>query len=218
MKNQKHAPKILDVLTSFFPLVLSLVAASSFFILPTLHAFLLSTLMIYLIPPMAFQIVNQIWPLTTGVTYLGKKAEHGNIWYASHQFQWLFNSFPYFERVLMMVPGLYSVWLRLWGAKIGKKVNWTPESKIVDRPMIEIGDRALIGNRSYISSHAIKKKEGRYLLWIAPVKIGSDTVLAYACQLAPGVEVGNNCFVEAMAALYPKEKVLDGESYVRKQI
>ena len=126
----------------------------------------------------------------------------------------VYTSFSVLERTLRLVPGLYSAWLRLWGSRIGKKVNWTPECQLVDRGHLEIGDRAFIGNRTYLSAHALKKSGNRYFLFVERVSIGADTMVSYGANIGPGVEIGNRAHIGAGAALYPKTKVASGESYV----
>jgi acetyltransferase-like isoleucine patch superfamily enzyme len=202
MKNTR-APKILDRLFHLFPLFFG--GAT---LLIAFYNLTLAILFLYLAPPLLWRLLTIVYPQAgVGVSYLGKHSEHGNLWYCSHQLQWVFNAFAFLERLLQFVPGLYSVWLRLWGAKIGAKVNWTPECKLVDRPFIQIGDRCLIGNRSYFSAHIIKKREKRYLLWVAPVVIGNDCVISYAVTAGPGVCVDDGSFVAAGTGLYPKQHV-----------
>lgn len=150
-----------------------------------------------------------------GVYYFGKNAKHGNNWFVSYQLQQIYTSFPFFERVLKLIPGFYSAWLRLWGAEIGEKVNWTSGCEIVDRPHLTIGNRSLIGNHTYISAHVIKKKEDKYLLYVKDVSIGSDVVCAFQCTLAPGAKVEDEAFIEAGAAVYPNETIEKGAHHER---
>ncbi len=210
---KNHPPQLLDLAMRFFPFIFSslLILISIKFTL----GIVLAILILYLLPPFIWRLLTLFGEMPIGPSYLGSKASSGNLWYSSYQLQWIFTAFPFFERLLMLFPEGYSNWLRLWGAKVGTKINWTPECKIVDRPLIEIGDRVLIGNRAYLAGHAIKKKDGKYLLWVSPIRIGDDSVLAFSTVIAPGVEIGKNCFIEAGAALYPGQKVGDGEIYER---
>lgn len=43
--------------------------------------------------------------------------------------------------VYLLIPGIFSCWLRLWGAKVGRDVYWTTRLEIADRSLLEIGDR-----------------------------------------------------------------------------
>jgi acetyltransferase-like isoleucine patch superfamily enzyme len=211
IRKSPQPPKILDLVMSYFPFTFGVLVI---ILMLQIHLFV-GILTLYLIPPLLYRLMIKFWPMPLGVSYLGKKNQHGNMWFFSYQLQLIFTTFSFLEKILILIPGAYSFWLRLWGAKIGQKINWTPECKIVDRPLINIGDRVLVGNRSYLSSHVIKKKEGKYLLWISPIEIGEDTVLAFSSVLSPGVKIGKNCFIKAGAGLYPNTIVKDGENYER---
>lgn len=150
-----------------------------------------------------------------GAFGFGKKAQHGNNWLVAYQLQVFYTSFPFFERVLKMIPGAYSAWLRMWGAQIGKKVNWTSGCEIVDRTHLTIGDRCLIGNQSYISAHFIIKENGKYVLYVKDVTIGNDVVLALQCVIAPGAVLKDKVLVEAGGAVYPSEVVEQGVRHER---
>ncbi len=76
---------------------------------------------------------------------------------------------------------------------------------MVDRTHLKIGDRALIGNHSYLAAHAIKKRGDKYLLYVKSVEVGADAVLAYRVTLAPGAYVAAGSFVEAGKAVYPNQ-------------
>ena len=215
---KKNPPKILDALFGLYPTVqtLSVMGLGVAMIIDYSHLLLALLIFdLYLLSPLVWKAVRSFWGEPPKLSYLGKKVPHGNLWFVTHQLQWIYTSYPGIERLLMAFPGLYSAWLRVWGAKIGKKVNWTSECKLVDRPFLTVGDRALIGNRSYLSAHAIKKKDGKYVLFMKPIIIGEDAVLAYACVIGPGVKVGKSCLVEAGATMYPGDELKDGETYVR---
>lgn len=151
------------------------------------------------------------------VSRIGKNAIEGNMWMIAFQLQQFYNALPFLESLLKIIPGLYSAWLRLWGCRIGAKVNWTPGCQVVDRTLLEVGDRCLIGNMSYISGHAIKKKDDTYILFIKKVIIGNDCVISYSSTLSPGSVMGDRSFLEAGGVLYPNYKLNAGEKYERFQ-
>ncbi len=78
-------------------------------------------------------------------------------WWYTAQWQVVFNRFPQLEEMLRMVPGLYSIWLRLWGAKIGGLVYWSPGLNIFDRPFLDIGGRVVIGADTKLSPHLLTR-------------------------------------------------------------
>lgn len=78
-------------------------------------------------------------------------------WWLACQLQVVFNRFPALEELLRMVPMLYSAWLRLWGAKIGKNVYWSPGVRVYDRPLLELGDRVVVGVSSRWMGHYLTR-------------------------------------------------------------
>ncbi len=165
--------------------------------------------------PLIWTYMKNKYGQPSGVSYFGKHTKHGNNWFVAYQLQQLYNSFSFFEKVLKLTPGYYSSWLRLWGSEVGKKINWTPGSKIVDRTHLKIGNRVLVGNETYISAHAIKKRDDKYLLYVKQVEIGDDVVLALQVIVSPGVKIKNKAFLEAGAGVYPNHIVEEGENYER---
>ncbi len=170
---------------------------------------------LYLQSPLIWRLMNARYGPIPMVSRIGVKAESGSLWLVSNRLQELYETFEVLEKVLKTLPGLYSAWLRLWGARIGRKVNWTAGCKIVDRPFVHIGDRCLIGNQSYISAHAIKKKQDRYQLFVKDVRIGSHVVISYASTLGPGAVVGDRAFIESGAAVYPNREIPEGKHHER---
>lgn len=201
MARRPHIPKVVEKIAIFFTLFLLAQAV----LLIYMGLWPLAILVIYFEPPLIWRMAKAIWGQPEGVSYLGTKTEHGNLWWVAFHLQNLFNTFHFFEQFLMLFPGLYSFWLRLWGSEIGTKVNWTPESRLVDRTHLKIGNRVLIGNRSYLAGHAIKKRGDKYLLYVKGVEIGDDAVLAYSVTIAPGAKVAARAFIEAGKAVYPNE-------------
>lgn len=209
----KRPPKILESLSFFFPLIH---LGSSLYLLTTGHL-LVAVIWLYFMPPLASRIVQFFYPIKFGATLIGKKMPTGNSWLIANNLQKSFDSLPILEGILKTIPGAYSFWLRCWGAKIGRSVLWTAECRLVDRPLITIGDRTLIGNMSYLAAHAIKKKDGKYLLYCKPVHVGNDVVIAYRATLSPGCHVHDRALIEAGASLYPDQILLADQTYTRAQ-
>jgi hypothetical protein len=206
-------PKIFETLSIFFPIVHLAFAL----LLSTTVPIILTVLWIYFLPPLSCRLFLYFYPIKIGASVVGKSNPEGSSWLIAHHMQKIFDCLPLLEGCLKLIPGVYSFWLRSWGAKIGKKVQWTPECRIVDRTLIQIGDRCLVGNMSYIAAHALKKKDGRYLLYCKPVQLGADVVLSYRSTVSPGCVLGDKAFVEAGASLYPGQKLETGQSYTRSE-
>jgi len=195
MKNreQKYLPMSVEVLAGLFPAIWicgSLGLLYAFVALEQWRPYLIFGLFfwLYLAAPLVCRLVLMAYPIRRGSSPVGKKAP-GHPWLFTFFLQQPYNSFPALERALRLIPGIYSQWLRLWGAKIGAGIIWTPRCQIVDRPLVSIGNRTIVGNESYIASHALIRKNGALNLFIAPVEIGSHCVLGLRSVVSPGTRM-----------------------------
>src|SRR5205085_8003532 len=76
-------------------------------------------------------------------------------WWFTAQWQVIFNRLPWIEEMIRLVPGLYSTWLRLWGARVGKFVYWTPGLRILDRSFVDVGGRVVFGVGVRLNPHIL---------------------------------------------------------------
>lgn len=209
-------PKIYESIFTIYSLIVYLqITALLFLPISLSHKFFISILIVYFQSPLIWRVLNILYGPTPNISYIGKKTPYGNLWYIGNKLQEIYETFEFLERILKTIPGFYSFWLRLWGAKIGQKVNWTPGCKIVDRPHINIGDRCLIGNMSYLSAHAIKKKKDKYILFIKDINIANNVVISYSSTIAPGVKIEAGAFIESGAVIYPNEVIKKGQTHER---
>ena len=142
-----------------------------------------------LVPPLAVRAILAIRPLPP--TEIAMGSAPFLTWWLSSQWQVIFNRLPWLEELIRLVPGLYSVWLRLWGAKIGKFVYWTPGLQILDRSLLQIGDRVVFGAGVKISPHIIMpNRDGKLVLLVAPVRIGNDVLVGGYSLLLAGSWIG----------------------------
>jgi hypothetical protein len=205
----RRLPKSIERASRFFPLVfivgvLALVAQCAR--APSWPHALGTVAFIYLTPPLLWRLTNLVWPLREGSSWVGK-GESGSPWLLTHHLQLFFVAFPAFERALILVPGLFSAWLRLWGSHIGKRVYWTPGVQIVDRTHLDIGERVFFGHRVYMSQHVVRKRGTRYSLYFKSIRIGAGTLVGFASHLSPGVEIDPGLSVAAGTTLYPNVHV-----------
>jgi hypothetical protein len=143
---------------------------------------------LYLGPPLAVWFVRPGLAPRQDQHPLGSR-EFLKWWYAT-QWQIIFNRLPMLEEFLRMVPGLYSAWLRLWGAKVGRFVYWSPGLRITDRAFIDIGDRVVFGIDAKLYPHFIAKlPSGTTQLVLAPISIGHDALIGGCSLLPAGVSV-----------------------------
>jgi hypothetical protein len=163
---------------------------------------------VYLVPVAAFRLHQALWPLVIGDTNL---AEPRYVpWWGAHQLQVVYIALPPLEALLRLVPGLYSAWLRLWGARIGKGVYWTPLVDIGDRSLLEVGDGALFGHRATLYAHVIspsKNVAGGLVLMVRPIVIERGAFVGAGAVLGPGVTVRAGKLVKAGAIVHPNQEV-----------
>ena len=109
-------------------------------------------------------------------------------WWASFQCQVLFLRFPVLEEILRLIPGLYSLWLRGWGSRIGKLTYWAPQTVILDRGFLEIGDHVVFGAGVRLNPH-VMERDPEPILRLAPVKIGDGAMIGGYSLLTAGTEI-----------------------------
>jgi len=143
---------------------------------------------VYLIPPLA---VAAIRPRTLlREAHAGVATPEFFRWWYTSQWQVIFNRFPQLEEALRMVPGLYSAWLRLWGARIGRLVYWSPGLQLYDRPFLDIGDRVVIGANAKLCPHLLARgPSGATEFVLASIHIGADSMIGGSTLLPAGVYV-----------------------------
>lgn len=185
-------PKIYEKLAMFFPsihLAFILISLFGFLKLLNWQSFIFLLLVIYAFPLILWNFVKKKYPIRKGFEQIGLNSLTGNSWIVAHRLQYLFLTFPAFEKILFLVPGVFSFWLRLWGSRIGKKVVWTPRVEIVDRTDIEIGSYSFIGDHAYLSCHFIVRKNNKLVLFYDQVSIGEKVLIGAHCHLGPGARI-----------------------------
>lgn len=199
---------LLSTILAFFPMLAILLASVAFLgicIAPgvvTVGLFLFS---LYGFPLVIYRIHDYFHPVSEGISYLKVKAY--SPWWGSHQIQAIYIAFPALEGLLRLIPGLFSVWLRLWGSKIGKSVYWTPQIQIADRGLLEIGDRVIFGYGVGLYSHVIKPRKQDLMLYVKRIKIGNDVFVGAGSNLAPGAAIAPGTYIPILTNIYPNQKM-----------
>jgi len=142
---------------------------------------------LYLLPPLLLRLHETYFPVLPGLYRLDEPIYCP--WYGAHQIQLKFIAFPCLEAALRLVPGLYSAWLRLWGAKIGKGVYWTPRIEIVDRNLLVVGDRTIFGHHAISVSHVIKAARNGLVLYVTAPRIGAGVFIGAKTRIGPGAVI-----------------------------
>ncbi len=155
-----------------------------------------------LIPPIVVRATLSLRPLPREDIAVGSSAFL--IWWFTSQWQTIFNRLPWIEEMIRLIPGLYAMWLRLWGAKVGRLVYWTPGLRILDRSLVSIGDHATFGAGVKIHPHIIMPNDkGELVLRVATVSIGRGSMVGGSSVLLAGSWVGDGEISMAKRDLRP---------------
>jgi hypothetical protein len=143
---------------------------------------------LYLLPPLAARVGLLVRPLVRGE--VGPDERGFLAWWLQAQWQVVFSRLRLLEEALRIVPGLYSAWLRLWGARVGSLVYWSPGVELLDRGLVDIGDRVVFGAGVRLAGHVLRPGvDGRTRLLVGSVRIGREALVGAYSVLVPGAEV-----------------------------
>lgn len=160
--------------------------------------------MLYLMPPLVFRINNFFFPLEEGITFLHEPRYSS--WWGGHLIQLVFIGFPTLETFLRLVPGVYSAWLRLWGAKIGKGVYWTPSVQLIDRSLLKVGDGVTFGHEVDLCAHMITRRKDSVRLLAKGITIGDGCLIGARAKLGPGVVVHSGVNIKYNTEGWPDQE------------
>ena len=159
-------------------------------------------------PPLATRLVLILWPVRAGSHPVGARAFL--VWWATAQFQMVFCRLPALEEAMRLVPGLYSMWLRLWGAKIGRLTFWSPGLRVLDRSFLIIGDDVIFGAGVRLNGHVIADENGQKRLHLGPITLGDRVQVGGYSLLTAGVKVDADQSLRAFTVLPPFSSWSDG--------
>lgn len=186
----------------FFPLIFFLIMITFFikFVMDqNIWFFVAFMLTPYLLPLLIQRIVLGIYPMKEGGAYIGLTEKQFSPWLFSLRVQQIYLVFPQLERLLFYLPGLYSAWLRAWGSKIGSNVFWTPGVIVNDRSLLDIGDMVIFGHNTYMSSHFLRVKNGKFFVYVKKIQIGSYSFIGAFSKMGPGTNISPGTQVPAMS-------------------
>jgi len=175
-----------------------------------IRGLLCGVIVLYVLPPLACR---------TAYIFLKPEAGRHSVasgpflrWWLSAQWQVIFNRLPMLEELLRIVPGMYSAWLRLWGAKIGSLVYWSPGVAVLDRSFIQIGSRVVFGAGVRLNPHVIVPGKGREAqLWLARVILGDDCLIGGYSLITAGSTIPTGFSVPAGKYIRPFATWRDNE-------
>lgn len=157
--------------------------------------------LLYLLPPLAIRLLLLCCPIKEGTHRIDSR--EFLIWWATSQWQMIFCRLPALEECLRLVPGLYSLWLRLWGAKIGRLTFWSAGLRILDRSLLRIGDDVVFGSGVRLNPHVIVEEDGQKLLHLAPITIGDRALIGGYSLLTAGVTIEPDAALRSFTLLPP---------------
>jgi hypothetical protein len=204
---------VAGVLISLFPLgvVAGAVACLVWFaVVPSLAPACALLAVLYLVPLLAFRFHQLVAPLRAGGSRIDGKTYVP--WWGGHQIQLIYIAVPQLEALLRMVPGLYSLWLRGWGSRVGRRVHWTPLVEVTDRSLLEIGDGVVFGHRAVVFGHVIRHGKQSMLLYVRPVRIGDGVFIGAGSAIGPGAVIGAGARLDAETRVYPMQVVDPSEA------
>ena len=177
--------------------------------------------LLYLVPPVVVFIIwrGRLPPPRVAVGSPGFLR-----WWFAAQWQVVFNRLPWLEECLRLVPGLYSTWLRLWGARIGGLVYWSPGVAIFDRQWLRIGSRVAFGAGVRLNGHAIApdphcscvgdtaaaRPHRTTALYLGVITVGDGTMVGAYSLLLPGCEIAAGEITPPLRTIHPFSKWANG--------
>ena len=140
---------------------------------------------VYLLPPLASQLTILAWGRPEG--QLTQNMPAYRVWWVLTQWQILFNRLPWLEELLRLVPGLYALWIGLWGGHLSPFAYVGPGVLITDRYAIRVGRGAILGMKSILAGHLVLRDDaGRWLVLAAAPIVESEAIVGGDSRLGPG--------------------------------
>ena len=145
-------------------------------------------LLLYLTPPLIARVILAFSSFQNHTIQIGSSAFFQ--WWALFQLQTLFCRLPALEEILRLFPGFYSLWLRAWGARIGRLTYWAPGTFISDRSFLALGDDVVLGAGVRLVPHLIHRSaEGTLQLTLAPIEIHDRAIVGGYSILSAGTVI-----------------------------
>lgn len=204
--------RLLMLALNYLPLihVLAVAAAVGFAWAPLSWRIAAGIALLYVAPALVARALNILTPIHVGHIRIGTRAFF--TWWALANLQMLFSRLPMFEEILRLVPGLYSSWLRLWGARIGRLTYWGAGLRILDRSFLHIGNDVIFGAAVRLNPHVLARNgNGEMELILATIVIGDRSVVGGYSLLTAGTELAADECTRAFLVSPPFSRWQDGK-------
>lgn len=162
-----------------------------------------SLVWLYLLPPIVCRVTLLVFGTPHGRA-LTQETRAYKIWWFTYQWQVVFNRLPWLEEMLRLVPGLYALWIFLWGGRVSPFVYWSPGSLAFDRPLVIVETGAVVGVGAGLVGHAgMIASDGTYRIDIAPARVGRSAMMGARSGLSAGAELAANQMLPAGRMIKP---------------
>lgn len=140
---------------------------------------------IYIVPPALGRFVLTLFGRPTGA--FTQDMQGYRVWWTLTQLQMLFNRMPFLEEALRLAPGLYALWISLWGGRLSPLAFIGPGALITDRYLIEVDRGAVIGMNAALAGHMVTRDDqGRWRVLVAAPRVEAEAIMGGASGLGPG--------------------------------
>jgi acetyltransferase-like isoleucine patch superfamily enzyme len=171
---------------------------------------IISLFNLYILPALICRLLLLNFEGKRKIKYLSKDFF---IWWYTMRLQILFNRFPSLDEFLRLVPVVYGNWLKLWGAKVGIGVIWSPHVLVIDRPFINIGNNVVLGHGTTIVSHSFTYRDKIPLLYFGVPIIEDKAILGGLSKVGVGAKIYNGELVPLGTAVFPFRHWYNGKSH-----
>lgn len=142
-------------------------------------------LWLYLLPPVVSRITLAAFGRPTGRATL--QTRDYRVWWFLTQWQMVFNRLPWLEEVLRLVPGLYPLWIGLWGGRLSQFAYVSPGVRITDRYLVDVGRGAILGMKCTLAGHiAVRDDSGSFVVLIGTPTVEAEAIVGGEAGLGPG--------------------------------
>jgi len=157
---------------------------------------------IYLLPPLLGRLVNTIGGEPEGTFAMPSRGYLQ--WWMLMQLQMIFNRLSFLEELLRLVPGLYPLWIWLWGGHLSPLSFVAPKVTITDRHLVSVGRGALLGIDTSLVSHIAQRDEdGRWQVVVAKVVVEPEAITGGGTVLGPGARLLSGHMLPAGRRIVP---------------